>query len=160
MIRPSITLQVCACLVVLGGVAFFVHSPGAAARAGEGDMAGIERLHKQDVAATVPGDPGALAGLWADDAVRLNPGGRVDIGKKAIRDADERAHARHPGGRVVSYAPDIKDIRIEDGWAFEWGQFTFSYKETPEGEIRSARGTVLRVLQKQNDGSWKFARVM
>ena len=103
---------------------------------------------------------GALAGLWTDDAVRLNPGGRVDIGKKAIRDADERAHARHPGGRVVGYAPDIKDIRIKDGWAFEWGQFTFSYQETPEGEVRTARGTVLRVLQKQNDGSWKFARVM
>jgi uncharacterized protein (TIGR02246 family) len=157
---PTTTLLACAFLLVVSGCLAHRSLPGPTAYAGEADVLGIERAHQQDVAATVPGDPTALAGLWTDDAVRLNPGGRVDIGKQAIRAADERAKARHPGGRVVSYTSDIKDVRIKDGWAFEWGHFTLSYKETIDGEVKSARGSVLRVLQKQSDGSWKFARVM
>jgi hypothetical protein len=35
------------------------------------DKAGIEKLHKQDFAATQSGDPDALAELWSEDAVRL-----------------------------------------------------------------------------------------
>ena len=38
------------------------------------DLAGIETLHGRDVAATLSGDPAALAELWTDDAVRLQQG--------------------------------------------------------------------------------------
>lgn len=130
------------------------------AGASESDLSGIERLHRQDIAATVPGDLRALAALWTEDAVRINPGGRVDVGKAAIHAADERAHARNPRGSVVSYTPEIKDVRIVGGWAFEWGQFAASFRESPEGPVQAVRGSVLRVLQRQPGGAWKFARVM
>jgi ketosteroid isomerase-like protein len=65
-----------------------------------------------------------------------------------------------PGGRVLTYVPEINDVRIAGGWAYEWGRFTGSYRDSPTGEVKTFRGTVLRVLQKQSDGSWKFARVM
>jgi uncharacterized protein (TIGR02246 family) len=133
---------------------------GSTGENGDAALAGIEKLHRQDVAATVPGDPRLLAELWTDDAVRINPGGRIDVGKAAIRAADERATARHPGGRVTSYAPEIKDVRIAGEWAFEWGRFSASYKETETAAVKPVRGTVLRVLRRQGDGSWKFARVM
>src|SRR5215510_4209099 len=35
------------------------------------DMAGIEKFHQQDIAATLSRDPIALTDLWTDDAVRL-----------------------------------------------------------------------------------------
>jgi hypothetical protein len=38
------------------------------------DMAGIEQLHRQDIAATLSRDTAALTDLWTDDAVRLGPG--------------------------------------------------------------------------------------
>ncbi len=38
------------------------------------DMAGIEKLHQQDIAATLSRDPVALTDLWTDDAVRLRSG--------------------------------------------------------------------------------------
>jgi uncharacterized protein (TIGR02246 family) len=126
----------------------------------QGALAGIESLHRQDVAATAPGDPSLLAALWTEDAVRINPGGRVDVGKSAIRAADERASARHPEGRVVTYVPTIKDVRLAGEWAFEWGEFSASYQTSPTAQVTAVRGTVLRVLRKQGDGSWKFARVM
>jgi uncharacterized protein (TIGR02246 family) len=128
--------------------------------ADEQELAAIERLHQQDIAATLPGDPGLLASLWTDDAVRIRPGGRIDVGRAAIRAADDRATARSPQGRVLTYVPVVKEIRVAGEWAFEWGTFSSSYRLTPAAEVQKVRGTVLRVLRKQSDGTWKFARVM
>ena len=125
------------------------------------DMAGIEKLHRQDVAATLSGDPAALAELWTEDVVVLQQGEEPVIGKQAARAAAERRKAAHPGLRVVSYVPEIKDVTITtDGWAFEWGYFTASYVESAGGEEKRIRAKVLRVLKKQADGSWKGARGM
>ena len=41
-------------------------------------------------------------------------------------------------------------------WAFEWGYF--SYEET--GHDKPMRGKVSRIMKREADGSWKFARVM
>lgn len=128
--------------------------------AADQDMRAIEKLHRQDVAATLSGDPAALAELFTDDAVRLEQGDEAVIGKQAIRAADERSRASHPKGRIVSYVPEIRDITVTDGWAFEWGYFTGSYKEAPDAEEKRLRAKVLRVLKKQSDGTWRFARVM
>jgi len=111
-------------------------------------------------ATTAPGDPKLLANLWTEDAVRINPGGRVEVGRAAIRAADERTTVRHPQGQVLTYVPTIKDLRITGEWAFEWGTFNASYRDSAAAEVQKVKGTVLRVLRKQPDGTWKFARVM
>ncbi len=79
------------------------------------DMAGIEMLHSQDVAATLSGDLAALSELWTDDIVRLQQGQEAEVGKQAILAAEERRRAANPGFRVVSYVPEIKDVTIADG---------------------------------------------
>ena len=121
------------------------------------DMAAIEKLHAQDIAATLSGDPVALTELWTDDGVRLQQGQPVDIGKQAIRATNERLKAAHPGMRVVSYVPEISDVTITDGWAFEWGYFTASYVESAGEEETRIRARVVRILKRQADGSWKGA---
>jgi hypothetical protein len=60
----------------------------------QGDVAGIEALHRRDVAATLSGDPKALAESWTTDAVRLEQGRPADVGKAAIRSEEERDKAR------------------------------------------------------------------
>jgi len=126
----------------------------------EQEMAGIEKLHQQDIAATLSGDPKRLAELWTDDAVRLQPGGPPEVGKALIQTNDEKMKAQHPGMKILSYAPEIKEVQIADGWAYEWGTFSGSFQDSPGGAANSLRGKLLRVLRKQSDGSWKFARVM
>jgi uncharacterized protein (TIGR02246 family) len=155
MWHPRMTILVCGLVLLVPG-----RRSSAEKVADERDVAAIERLHQQDIAATAPGDPKLLANLWTEDAVRINPGGRVEVGRAAIRAADERTTVKHPQGQVLTYVPTIKDLRIAGDWAFEWGTFNASYKETATAEVQKARGTVLRVLRKQPDGSWKFARVM
>lgn len=123
------------------------------------DRAAIEKLHQQDIAATLSRDPVALTDLWTDDAIRLGPGQPAEVGKQAIRESNERWSAR-PGLKVLTFVPDIKDLTIWDGWAVEWGYFTSSYVESAGGEQKQIRGARLWVLKKLPDGSWKCFRGM
>jgi uncharacterized protein (TIGR02246 family) len=139
-----------------------IHGQAASAgrdRGRDADLAAIQKLHQQDIAATVSRNPVALTDLWTDDAIRLGPGQPADVGKQAIRESNERASAR-PGVKVLTYVPEIKDLTIFDGWAVEWGYFTGSYVESPGGEPKQTRGARLMVLKKLPDGSWKYFRGM
>ena len=139
-----------------------VQGPGASAgsdAARRANLAGIEKLHQQDIAATLSRDPVALTDLWTDDAVRMGPGQPAQVGKQAIRESNERWAAR-PGVKVLSYGPETKDLTIlEGGWATEWRYFTGSYVE-PSGEVKQMRGNVLTVLKKLPDGRWRVFRGM
>jgi adenylate cyclase len=44
--------------------------------------------------------------------------------------------------------------------AFEWGTFEVTFRESEHGSEKMLHGKILRILKKQSDGSWKFARVM
>ena len=135
---------------------------GSAASAGssagrQADLAGIEKFHQRDIAATLLRDPVALTNLFTDDAVRLGAGRPAEVGKKAIRESNERWSAL-PSVKVLSYVPETKDLTILNGWAIEWGYVTGSYVESPGGEVKQIRGTRLMVLKKMPNGSWKCFR--
>jgi ketosteroid isomerase-like protein len=125
----------------------------------QADLASIEKFHQRDIAATLSRDPVALTDLFTDDAVRLSPARPAEVGKKAIRESNERWSAL-PGVKVLSYVPETKDLTILKGWAVEWGYMTGSYVESPGGEVKQIRGTRLMVLKKMPDGSWKCFRGM
>jgi len=135
-------------------------NPRAASASTSADLQGIERLHKRDIDATLAHDPKALADLFTEDAVLLEPGSAAVVGKPAILAENQKDQAEHPSAKVVSYKPDIKDLQVVDGWAFEWDYFDASYKESEKAEVKRFRAKALRILRRQPDGSWKFARVM
>jgi ketosteroid isomerase-like protein len=123
------------------------------------DLAAIEKLRQQDIAATLSRDSVALTDFWAEDAIRLG-GGQAEVGKKAIRESNEQQTA-NKSVKVLSYVPEIKDFSFLDGgWAVEWRTYTASYVESPGGEVKRVRGTVLGVWKKLPDGSWKAFRAM
>ncbi len=123
------------------------------------DLAAIEKLHKEDIEATLTQDPSLLIDLWSEDGVNLGVPGSAVVGKKAIQDVYEKFRAKHPGFQVLSYTPGIKDLQLVDGWAFEWGYIEATYKMSPEDKPVNLRSKGLRVLKRESDGSWKFARV-
>jgi len=120
------------------------------------DSAAIARLHLLDVSATLADRADSLVQLWDPDAVRLQPGAPPEIGRSMIYSDDKRQENKTGGGRTVCYRSEIQDLRIVGDWAFEWGYF--SYKEA--GDTAAIRGKVTRILKRQADGTWKFARVM
>ena len=98
--------------------------------------------------------------LWTDDAIRLGAGAPAEVGKKAIREGNERLTA-NKGFKVLRDVPETKDFTFLDGgWAVEWRTFTASYVDAAGGEAKQIRGTVLWVLKKLPDGSWKCFRLM
>ena len=121
------------------------------------DRLEIEKLHRLDVSATLAGDQTALSAGWTDDIVILGQGEEPGIGREAILAAREARKAALPGFRIVTYVPEIKDVTIVDGWAFEWGVFTTSFVAGPGSEEKPFRGKLLRVLKKQADGRWRVA---
>lgn len=124
------------------------------------DLAAIEKLRQQDIDATVARDPVGLTDLWTDDAVRLGAGALPEIGKASIRASNERATANR-NLKVLSYVPETKDFTfMNGGWAVEWRTYTASYVDSPGGETKQVRGTVLAVFKKFPDGSWKVFRSM
>jgi len=153
----SVVVVLCA-LAALAGQALQGRAVSAGNDKGrDADLAAIEKLHQQDIAATLSRDPVALTDLWTDDAVRLSPGQPAEVGKRAIRESNERWSARQ-GVKVLSYVPETKDLTILDGWAVEWGYFSGSYVESPGGEAKQIRGKKLMVFKKLPDGSWKCFR--
>src|SRR5688572_20145168 len=156
----AVAVVVCA-LLALGGQV--LHGPAVAAdgqanRAA--DLAAIEKLRQQDIAATIARDPVALTDLWTEDAIRLGVGAPPEIGKQTIRASNERQTA-NKNFKVLSYIPEIKDFTFLDGgWAVEWRTYTGSYIDSPGGEAKHVGGTVLMVLKKLPDGSWKSFRAL
>jgi ketosteroid isomerase-like protein len=126
----------------------------------ESDRAGIQRLHDLDTRITTLNDAKALQAEWANDSVRLEADGPVDIGKAAIYASDLKAFANPPGFAILSYKPDIRNVQIAGDWAFEWGVFSAGYRSTPGDPVKEVQGKLLRVLHREPDNEWKFARVM
>jgi len=129
-------------------------------RGREADLAAIEKLRQQDIAATVARDPDALTDFWTDDAIRLGVGAPPEIGKKIIRASNERQMS-NKHFKVLSYEPETRDFTFLDGgWAVEWRTYIASYVDLPGGEAKHACGTVLAVFKKLPDGSWRIFRAM
>jgi len=152
-------MKVLSVVLIVGALTAFAEQVVQKPAASVADLAAIEKLHQQDIAATLSRDAVALTDLWTDDAIRLGPGQPAEVGKRAIRASNERWSAR-PGLKVLTFVPETRDLTIWDGWAVEWGYFTGSYVESPGGEPKQMRGARLWVLKKLPDGSWKCFRGM
>ena len=133
--------------------------PKAAARGGlEADRAAIERLHEEDREATLSDSADQLVKLWDKDAVRFPAGRPAEIGAAVIYADDKRWEMSSGRERSLCYDNEIQDVQIAGDWAFEW--WYGSYKTTKDGKISIVYGKGLRVMKRQSDGTWRFARVM
>jgi ketosteroid isomerase-like protein len=122
------------------------------------DLAAIEKLHQEDIRVTLLQEHKEMLDLWTEDGVIFQLGQPTLLGKKAIQAQYEKVGADYPGFKVLSYVPKFKEVRVFDGWAFEWGDDTEAkFKMSPDSPTVSVRSKGLRVLMRQGDGSWKIA---
>src|SRR5215468_1855811 len=123
------------------------------------DMAGIERLHEQDKEATLSDSADQLAKLWDKDAVRFLVNRPAEIGAAVIYADDKQWEMSSGRERTLCYDMEVQDIQIAGDWAFEWGYGSIKTAKAPsEGSVQY--GKVMRVMKRQSDGTWRFARVM
>jgi ketosteroid isomerase-like protein len=122
--------------------------------------AGVQKLHQQDIDATVSMDVGKLADLWADDGVLLGQGEKPLLGKSAIQASLKQNFAANPTMKVLKYVPEVTDLQVVGGAAYEWGFFEATHQLSADSKPTTFRARFLRVMRLQPDGSWKFVRVM
>jgi uncharacterized protein (TIGR02246 family) len=122
--------------------------------------AGIEKLHADDIVATLARDVEALTALWDDDGVLLQPGQPAVIGRTAFREFVKQNLAKTPAAKVLKYAPEIRDLQVVEDVAFEWGYFDSTVRSSDEEQLVNFRARFVRILRRQTNGSWRFSRVM
>jgi ketosteroid isomerase-like protein len=145
-------------LTVMMLVAGAVSAPPAPHPSVKQDMKGIERLHEQDKEATLADSADQLAKLWDKDAVRFHMTRPAEIGAAVIAADDKQWEMSSGRERSLCYDMEIQDIQIAGDWAFEWGYG--SYKSAKGDKVSVQYGTTMRVMKRQSDGTWRFARVM
>ncbi len=94
--------------------------------------------------------------MWDNEAVRIQPGRAAEVSKAEIYANDKRWESKADRPKTLCYKSEIKVIQITGDWAFEWGYLSYKDSSNP----KPMRGKVLRVMKRQPDGSWKFARVI
>jgi uncharacterized protein (TIGR02246 family) len=120
----------------------------------ENDLHAIEAVNQRDVQAALAGDAAMMMSQWTDDIVLLSPAGPIMCGRVAIAEAFRGVE--NPG--IVEYVLDIQEVKILGDHAFQWGTYHYSVRPRAGGETVRTNGKIMRILQRQPDGSWKIHR--
>lgn len=125
----------------------------------EEDLRAIEALTQHDVDAVLAGDFDALISQWTDDFVVIT-GGAIVRGRDANAALTDGARAMADLLEPVEHVVDFEETIVAGDYAFQWGTVRSSSRAIETGEVYSSGSKLLRILQRQADGSWKMHRTM
>jgi uncharacterized protein (TIGR02246 family) len=120
----------------------------------ENGLHAIEAINQRDVQFALAGDAAMMMSQWTDDFVLLPPAGPILRGRTVIADAFRGVESPE----IVEYLLDIQEIKVLGDYAFEWGTYQYSVRPRAGGETIRTGGKLMRILQRQPDGSWKMHR--
>ena len=61
---------------------------------------------------------------------------------------------------TMEHVLDFEETVVAGDYAFQWGTFRSGSRTRASGEVFSGGGKLMRILQRQPDGSWKMHRTM
>jgi uncharacterized protein (TIGR02246 family) len=119
------------------------------------DRQAIEALMQRWLAAVQRKDIASLLDMITDDAVFLPPGLPPVRGKREV----EALYGRFfPQFSRVEQTASMEELIVAGDWAFSWGFESFVLQAQAGGPEIRMQGKGMSVLQRQPDGSWKYAR--
>jgi len=123
----------------------------------EDDLRAIDALNQRDIEFALAGDPIAMMSQWTEDIVLLQSAGPI------LRGCSTAADALLPAAsaiEILEWAFDFHEIKVFGDHAVEWGTYRGSMRSRAGGDAFRTAGKLLRVLQRQPDGSWKIHRTI
>ena len=123
------------------------------------DLRAIEALNQHDVDAVLSSDVDALISQWTDDFVLITQGSIVR-GRSANAALMEPAREMASQLEPLEHVLDFEETIVAGDYAFQWGTVRSSSRARASGEVFSGGGQLMRILQRQPDGSWKMHRTM
>jgi ketosteroid isomerase-like protein len=126
----------------------------------EADRRAIEALNQHDMKAALASDIDAIVSQWTDDFVVLPPVGPIVRGRSANAAIAEQGKEQIPSLIPVEYVVEFEEITVTGDYAFEWGTYRGAARPRAGGSELTYSGKLLRILQRQPDGTWKMHRTM
>ena len=121
----------------------------------QNDLRAIEVINQREVQASLAGDPAMLMSQWTDDFVLLPAAGPIMRGRRAIAEAFQGVENEV---EVLDAGFDFQEVTVLGDHAFQWGTYYQSVRPRTGGEAVRSTGKLMRILQRQPDGSWKMHR--
>ena len=125
----------------------------------EEDLRAIEALNQHDTDAVLSSDFDALISQWTEDFVSISPRAVVR-GRGANAALMEGARTMADQLEPLEQVLDFEETIVAGDYAIQWGTFRSSSRSRASGEVFSGGGKLMRILQRQADGSWKMHRTM
>jgi ketosteroid isomerase-like protein len=126
----------------------------------EADLRAIEALNEQDRKAILANDIATITSQWTEDFVALPQAGPIVRGRAANVEIAERSRQQLQAIEAIDYVADFEEIQVLGEYAYEWGTFRSGLRPRAGGDIVSFTGKLMRILRRQQDGSWKMHRTM
>ena len=126
----------------------------------EADRRAIEALNQHDVKAVLASDTDAIVSQWTDDFVVIPPAGQIVRGRPANAAAAEQGKEQMQALIPVDYVVEFEEITVTGEYAFEWGTYRGAARPRAGGSDVTYSGKLMRILQRQPDGTWKMHRTM
>jgi uncharacterized protein (TIGR02246 family) len=131
--------------------------PAAADQSGSpADLAAIDRLRSEYVAARNAGEVDRIGALWTEDGVLMPIDEPAVLGRGAIVEHIADFLDQTPG--TIEIFPE--ETKVAGDWAFERGTETITLETDASGEQVRLVIKYLAILARQPDGSWKVGRYM
>lgn len=126
------------------------HGPGAAPHAG------LDAIYATFSKGYETLDPAAVANLYTEDALYLEPGSDVSRGRKAIlANFTGFFDSVRDSGSKVRIRFEILDRQVSGDLATDVGYFILS-RSTKDGRDSTDRGKFIVIGKKQADGTWRI----
>ena len=121
------------------------------------DLAGLEQARQDYITACREDDLDGFLDLLTDDAAFLAPDIPPVRGKDALRPWLAE-NFFDPYRNDLEFSFD--EIEIAGSWAWASGPWTQTLTPKAGGGAMHQRGKYLDIFRRQDDGSWKYARLM
>ena len=88
----------------------------------------------------------------------MAPGAPAVVGRDANNKKLEAEADKLKSTQILAFDEQWQEIRIEGDWAYEWGTMSGRLQPFSGGKETDYRLNVMRILNRQPDGTWKIAR--
>lgn len=127
---------------------------GGAGPLSDADVAAIEELRTEFVAAILSGDAAAVAALYTEDGMELPPNEAAREGRAGIEAAMEA------DGTVTAFQLTGLEVDGQGDLAYDRGTYSATVSIEGMPEPMSDSGKYIVIVRKQADGSWLLSRAI
>lgn len=118
------------------------------------DSAAIRQIFQEWEEAVRSKDIPRLLNFITEDAVFMPPGQPLIRGKSQVEGLYKMSFEKFEMDQTFQ----IEEIQICGDWAFVWGVDSAVLTPADGGPVVHGRGMGISILQRQQDGTWKFSR--